>query len=649
VWEQEGESGHFSGFNSQRAMPPDVGDELRVQDNSSLIKLFRSIGRWCTNLDKGRVHIEWSWSENRLWLLQLDFEDESPDDGIDPRTLIRGADGFPSEACRADGPLNEADLTSSATGWAKLDKVRQLTGVRNDPYPRLFWVQGSSIRSATFNLSELETEIRRVTNGRAVCRTDCNSDAIEKLNLPRTNSVSAKEAKDFIFDTLTKIEKKGAKPESVCFIIHKFIPAQSAAWSLASPNSQIVRVDSLWGVPDGLQYLPHDSFEYDVKRNKISSERLRYKPAYIQEIEDGSWREVKIARRLGRFRSLREQDIAEVATLTKAIADAEEKSVQVMWFCGIPDSVGIGRNLPWFLMDGAEYKTPSSDRIGPQRPRVRIRTTDDIGKALIDPRENLILVLEPEVELIRKDDEFLRRIIELARAKKISIELHGSRLGHAYYYLERSGLTVVPSDQPRYTRTRGRRVFGKLVRDSIPSKIQQHGEQVRLARIGRGEARAALLVKLMEEIHELKVAESPDDVKAELADVHEVIRSLCAATGVDWIDVEGIAEKKREQRGSFRENVVLLETSWPAGSTAEESEPRQILLRALAQTKVDGNSARMSYATLFAHGADSTLELASGTRIKIELDEVGVRILELKRGEASAMQLQLPLDKKNDE
>jgi hypothetical protein len=58
---------------------------------------------------------------------------------------------------------------------------------------------------------------------------------------------------------LADLKGRGATPNEVCFIFHKFIPAIGAAWALAKPDQQVVRVDSLWGLPDGLQYLPHDS------------------------------------------------------------------------------------------------------------------------------------------------------------------------------------------------------------------------------------------------------------------------------------------------------------------------------------------------------------------------------------------------------
>ena len=48
-------------------------------------------------------------------------------------------------------------------------------------------------------------------------------------------------------------------------------PQRLPLGALAYPDRQVVLVDSLWGLPDGLQYLNHDTFEFDLKRGETSS------------------------------------------------------------------------------------------------------------------------------------------------------------------------------------------------------------------------------------------------------------------------------------------------------------------------------------------------------------------------------------------
>ena len=503
-------------FNSQRAQPANAAQPLVVTGPGNLLPIFRSVGRWSTQLGKGPAHIEWALSNERLWLLQLDFEDESPDTGVNPRALIRATDSAIISPSNFD-PLRILDASNyTTTGWRKLDNVRILASVRTASYPKLYYIVGSELSSGSS--SKLEASIQEISNGRVVCRTDCNSPKVGDLNLPRTHSVSPAGAVHFMNSTLASLMERGAKDAEVCFILHRFIPATASAWALADPESPIVRVDSLWGIPDGLQFLPYDTFEFDVRRQAISSEILRYKSAFIQETETGAWKELQISRRLGRSSSLSDPDVREIAAQTFRIATELRRRIQVMWFCDIPVNLGIGTNLPWFRMDAPAVEDYRKS-VAPLRPRFIIRTPADLSKAAALPTGRYVLTIHPDIELIRRDDSFLTELIEVARSVNAAVELHGSVLGHAYYMLCKAGLTVFAPGEPSYTRTRGKQVFAKLVRDQIPAQIKQRGESTVLAHIPKNDSRAALIVKLFEEAHELLAAKTPDDVEAELGSV----------------------------------------------------------------------------------------------------------------------------------
>ena len=78
-----------------------------------------------------------------------------------------------------------------------------------------------------------------------------------------------------------------------------------------------------------------------------------------------------------------------------------------------------------------------------------------------------IIRVAPEVQLVREDDKFLDRVISLAQAHNLPVELAGSVLGHAFYRLRAAGIMVIVP-QPKYPRARGRRRHFKVVRDAIP-------------------------------------------------------------------------------------------------------------------------------------------------------------------------------------
>ena len=629
-------------FNTQRDTPPrqEVPLTLESPVERALVKRFRQLGRWCTLLDEGRAHIEWGATTRSLWVFQLDFEEDQPDDGHDPEELLRNVDrrtpGDPP-----DGSVFKRVDSEKVTGWRKIDKVSEFLVGRDHPYPKLFWVTGDELVEALEGGKALDADLTGIVHGRAICRTDCHNKGIPTLNLPRTESVSERRALDFMSETLDSLGLQGAAPSEVCFILHKFIPATSAAWAVAYPDKQIVRVDTLWGLPDGLQFLPHDTFEYDTKRQEISSERIRFKPKFLQETEDGSWRVIKVGRHFARRKSLSSSDTSEVANQTYQIAQRTGRPIQIMWFCGIPDELGIGRNVPWFSMP-PERQQSGDASISPTMKRFVVRNMEDLSAADLLEAGRFVLYLSPEDPDLFRSDDFLSRIAAVAEAKVFPIIITGSILSHAFYMLEKRGLTVVSADEPARARTRQRRIFNKLVRDNIPEQISRHGERAALATISKTEARPALVVKLLEEAHELLEARTPSEVTAELADLLEVVRSLCSATGTEWGEVQAFAQAKRDVRGSFDRNVVLVETSWPSDNQSESRlAPVPIKLADLGSIRTDGIDHIVPFAALLAQDALRRVRLSDGTSLSLSMNGEGIVLREEAEGVDSSHQLEL--------
>lgn len=98
-------------------------------------------------------------------------------------------------------------------------------------------------------------------------------------------------------------------------------------------------------------------------------------------------------------------------------------------------------------------------------------------------------------------------------------------------------------------------IYNKLVRDKIPEIIRQHGKTPVVRRIANQDEFAQMLVaKLSEEVAEYRESGSP----VELADILEVIRALSAVVhGMTLSDIEHIRAKKEEERGAFKEGLIL--------------------------------------------------------------------------------------------
>ncbi len=238
MWEMEAPEHSDGRYNSQRSAAPATQHPLVCVGKKDLIELFRKIGRWCTELQEGRVHLEWGLGDDTLWLFQLDFEDEQDDDGVDPNCLLRENDNYPVAVLPAGSPIHVADFRC-ATGWSKIDKVKIFLEDRVAPYPTLYYLTGAEVEAALKSGRDLEADIRTVVRERAVCRADCVASGIDRLNLPRTDSVTPPEALRFMKSVLVSLTAKGAKPDEICFIFHKFIPATVAAWALHGRTSKL--------------------------------------------------------------------------------------------------------------------------------------------------------------------------------------------------------------------------------------------------------------------------------------------------------------------------------------------------------------------------------------------------------------------------
>ena len=93
--------------------------------------------------------------------------------------------------------------------------------------------------------------------------------------------------------------------------------------------------------------------------------------------------------------------------------------------------------------------------------------------------------------------------------------------------------------------------YEKLVRDKIPEILDAKGVPYEKRVASDAEYRAELIKKLLEEAQEFSEAGSGE----ELADVLEVVTALRMLP--EYADVEAIQTAKREERGGFRERLIV--------------------------------------------------------------------------------------------
>lgn len=95
--------------------------------------------------------------------------------------------------------------------------------------------------------------------------------------------------------------------------------------------------------------------------------------------------------------------------------------------------------------------------------------------------------------------------------------------------------------------------YDKLVRDKIPEVIKKSGKECEFIVAPKEERYELLERKLKEEVGEFL----EDRNLEELADVMEVLFGLADNLGYSEEDLLRLREKKKEERGGFKDGVVL--------------------------------------------------------------------------------------------
>lgn len=247
------------------------------------------------------------------------------------------------------------------------------------------------------------------------------------------------------------------------------------------------------------------------------------------------------------------------------------------------------------------------------------------------------LRLDPDAQYMR-DNDLLEKLAGVAKAQGHVVEVRGSGLCHAYYLLKSMGVAVMTPHARRYTRVRGRQTFGKVVRDGIPDRIVGRGERVRSFTLSSQDRRKGLAAKLIEEAQEVANSTNASDIASELADVHEVVRSIAKLENVEWSEVESRADQKRAQVGSFEGAKFLVETDIPPrvgkptskkGTTIEPYEVRR-----------QDSGVLVPFLALLDDGTEFYYE---GRAYLMRLRSEGVYLEEIDDG-GQPQQLKLPFD-----
>lgn len=103
-------------------------------------------------------------------------------------------------------------------------------------------------------------------------------------------------------------------------------------------------------------------------------------------------------------------------------------------------------------------------------------------------------------------------------------------------------------------------IFNKLVRDNIPDKIKNNGEEAITRTLTDEEFKKELLKKLLEEANEVVSSTTREEQLEEIADVYEVLSSLTYLNNSSLEEIESLALKKKNKNGGFSKKIFLIKT-----------------------------------------------------------------------------------------
>ena len=108
--------------------------------------------------------------------------------------------------------------------------------------------------------------------------------------------------------------------------------------------------------------------------------------------------------------------------------------------------------------------------------------------------------------------------------------------------------------------------YDKLVRDNIPDIIKNNGDEPIYRILEDNEYLEYLYKKDIEELEEVKSANTREEIKKELADKLEIIKGFASYYGYSLDDIIIEADKKAKKNGAFNKRILLIKTINKKGS-----------------------------------------------------------------------------------
>lgn len=103
-------------------------------------------------------------------------------------------------------------------------------------------------------------------------------------------------------------------------------------------------------------------------------------------------------------------------------------------------------------------------------------------------------------------------------------------------------------------------IFNKLVRNNIPDKMRDDGEQAIVRVLSMEEYKIELYKRLEEGTNEVINAENNEVLIEELSDLYEVLNSIMLINKLNFNEVENARKQKLDEYGGYEKRIYLKKT-----------------------------------------------------------------------------------------
>lgn len=377
-----------------------------------------------------RYRCEWAWDGSRVWMLQADQVPEAASEPAAVRYLDARGPEMPQEVAQDPAERLLCDR------FAKLTSRRAFAQLGLPLVP--LRARTAEQWQAGAGPNDLLEELLATWHSPIVVRTDVAGESTAFL-LPTSAPLrSASKLGGFVRDTVEVLEADGASPEDILLIFSPLLPAHVSALVYVDAKTGTVRIDSLWGFPDGLLNLPHDSFS--VATGRVDEREIRYKPACLL-MERDQVRRRMLGAPYDWAPSLRADEIRVLARWGRGLSTLEGVPMALMALCRMSGRVGPRACFPFHSWRADPTAHDDTHMVAPVA--LTVENAADL-KRDIPSGATVRLNLERGLD---RDVDFIETVGRWAARSEATLLFSGSLLGHTRALLEGAGAVVISPDQ----------------------------------------------------------------------------------------------------------------------------------------------------------------------------------------------------------